>query len=161
MQTLAFQLCKSSSPRYAVLLHTAEEPRHEEWKAYVNAIQELLTGADARVYAFVVTDGGSPNALQRRMLADVVMRGKIGAQTHVFTTNLLVRSVVTAFSWIAKPGATAHAPRDFMHVCRMCGLSAQEIVERFGALQRTIPKVFTLERVIETFHARTKEAEEG
>jgi hypothetical protein len=153
MQTLAFQLCTSSSPRYVALLHTAEEPRHEEWKAYVAAAQELLAGAESRVYAFVVTDGGSPNALQRRMLADVVMRGNLGLQTHVFTTNLLVRSVVTAFSWIAKPGAVAHAPRDFANVCQMCGLSAQDVIPRFGALQRSIPKVFALERVIESLGA--------
>jgi hypothetical protein len=143
--------------RYLVLLHTAEEPRLEEWREYVRAVQTALDGATERVYAFVATDGGGPNATQRRLLADVVMRGGVGAQTHVFTTDLFIRSVVTAFSWIARPGASAHAPRDFAHVCRMCGVAAQEVIYEFSALQREFPRVFTLARIIEGL--RTRESE--
>jgi len=154
MQTLAFRTCKSGSTRYLVLLHTAEEPRLEEWREYVRAVQTTLDGATERVYAFVATDGGSPNATQRRLLADVVMRGDVGAQTLVFTTDVFIRSVVTAFSWIAKPGASAHAPRDFSQVCRTCGVTAADVLHEFSALQREFPRVFTLARIIEGVRTR-------
>jgi hypothetical protein len=130
-----------------VLLHTAEQPRLDEWREYVRAVESAIEGATERVYAIVVTDGGSPNATQRRLLADVVMKKSVGAQTHVFTTDAFIRSVVTAFSWIARPGASAHAPRDFSHVCRMCGLSAEDVMRELTELQRSFPKVLTLGRI--------------
>jgi hypothetical protein len=152
MQTLAFRICGTPAAPYLVLLHTAEAPKLEEWREYVRAMQEALSGASQRVYAFVATDGGSPNATQRRLLADVVVKGS-GAQTHVFTTDVFIRSVVTAFSWIAKPGASAHAPRDFSAVCIASGLSPQDVVREFGGLQKSFPRVLTLDRVIETMRA--------
>jgi hypothetical protein len=154
MQTLAFRSCESSSRRYLVLLHTAEEPRLGEWREYVSAVQATLAGASERVYAFVATDGGSPNAIQRRLLADVVMRGPHGAQTLVFTTDTFIRSVVTAFSWIAKPGASAHAPREFADICTKHGLAPREVLQEFTSLQKSFPRVLTLERIVESMRVR-------
>lgn len=152
MQTLAFRPCKSPNGNYILLLHTAEAPATVEWRAYVAGVQSLLAESSGLVHAFVATDGGSPNAIQRRLLADAVMRGT-AMHTHVFTTDVFIRSVVTAFSWIAKPGASAHAPREFAKVCGDCAISVPDAVRELQELQKTFPKVMTLERMIEVSKA--------
>jgi hypothetical protein len=149
MQTLAFRPCTSPHGNYILLLHTAEHPATAEWREYVSAVQALLAESTAMVRAFVATDGGSPNATQRRLLADAVMRGT-QMHTHVFTSDLFIRSVVTAFSWIAKPGATAHAPWELGKVCENCGVSVADISRELQDLQKSFPKVLTLEQMLES-----------
>ncbi len=154
MQTLAFSPCKSPNGNYILLLHTAEAPATSEWRDYVSAVHALLSESTEIVRAFVATDGGSPNAVQRRLLADTVMRGT-QMHTHVFTTDLFIRSMVTAFSWIAKPGAAAHAPWEFAKVCENCGVSLPDLARELQDLQKTFPKVLTLERMLESAKLRS------
>jgi len=154
MQTLAFRPYKSPNGNCILLLHTAEAPATSEWRDYVSAVQALLADSTAMVRAFVATDGGSPNAIQRRLLADAVMRGT-QMHTHVFATDLFIRSVVTAFSWIAKPGATAHAPWELAKVCETCSVSLPDIARELQDLQKSFPKVLTLERMLDSAKLRS------
>ena len=154
MQTLAFRPFKNPNGNYILLLHTAEAPATSEWLDYVTAVQALLADSTAMVRAFVATDGGSSNAIQRRLLADAVMRGT-QMHTHVFTSDLFIRSVVTAFSWIAKPGATAHAPWEFSKVCESCGVALPDLARELQDLQKSFPKVMTLERMLDSAKQRS------
>jgi hypothetical protein len=149
MRTLAFQTCSSSDTAYVVLIHTAEAPDVAEWRENVQAVDTAVSQATKLIHAFVVTDGGSPDAAQRKLISDVVTRG-VGAQTHVFTTDVFIRGVVTAFSWIIRSAAVAHAPKDFSAVCRQCGLSPQDVISGFARAQQSLPRVLTLERMIES-----------
>jgi hypothetical protein len=129
MKTLAFRSRSCANGAYLVLLHTSAPPDTNEWKAYVRAVATLLAEARGPLHAFVATDGGSPDAAQRRVLAEAFNRGN--ALTHVFTTDAFVRGVVTAFRWIARARAAAHSPDDFLHVCNEVGLIASEVLADF------------------------------
>jgi hypothetical protein len=147
MKTFLFRSATAKRP-YFVLLHTEDEPEQAEWDRYVQAIGGMVSAGSERVYAFVATDGGGPNAAQRHELASVV-QGSSGAVTHVFTTNSFVRGIVTAFRWIAGGRASAHHPRDFLAVCEQCNLPPAEVLADFIDAQRSFPRVRVLQRIEE------------
>jgi hypothetical protein len=148
MRTLSFRVCTTSNTPYLLLLHTAEEPDPLEWRDYVQQMAATISSADALVHAIVATDGGGPNAQQRRELADVVTRGH-GSLTHVFTTDMFIRGIVTAFHWIANSRAVAHAPDQFTAVCVDCELSPTDVLAELIHLQKSFPRVLTLEQIIQ------------
>jgi hypothetical protein len=145
MKTLAFRGRSGGETGYLVLLHTSEAPDPEEWRAYVREFESILSDRRRPVHAFVATDGGSPDAAQRKELAEVVMTGD--ALTHVFTTDAVIRGVVTAFRWIARSRAVAHLPREFPEVCAACGLVASEVMSDFNELRRSLPRVEMVARI--------------
>jgi hypothetical protein len=145
MAAFAFAAGTAAQHRYFVLLHTAEPPEAEIWQAYVEAVAATLARTEERVHAFVVTDGGGPDASQRKKLADAFARGD--AMTHVFTTNVFVRGIVTAFRWIAQARATAYAPAELAVTCTACGVPARDVIADLVKLQGTMPTVRALELV--------------
>lgn len=83
--------------RVVVLVHGVAPPSDEDWAAYLEEAWSL----DAVVpglRTLVLTEGGSPNALQRRSLTTRVRR--YGASSSaVVSPARTVRLIVTAFSW--------------------------------------------------------------
>ncbi len=77
-----------------VCFHTARDPSDDEWREYVEAIRAV---GGHTVRNFVCTDGGGPNAKQRKAALDAGGgdRGKVA----VVSGNVVVRGVVTAFAW--------------------------------------------------------------
>jgi hypothetical protein len=152
MKTLAFHSSPRSKGGYIVLVHTAKSPDHAEWSAYVQEVAVLLSTARAPVHAFVATDGGSPDAAQRRSLAEVFNQGD--ALTHVFTEDAFIRGVVTAFRWIARARAVAHSPSDFSRVCEECEVAATEVLVDFNRAQEQLSHTITmLQRIRESMSA--------
>src|SRR5690606_33867423 len=76
-------------------------PSDAEWDEYLGHIQaarELTRGGLGAVSAVVVTDGGAPDAAQRKRLTRVVQGWEpVGA---VISESLLVRGIVTALAWL-------------------------------------------------------------
>lgn len=150
MKTLAFRSRSDREPPYLVLVHNALAPDPEEWSAYVSEFAKLMAAGKGPVHAFVSTDGGSPDAAQRKQLADVVNTGE--ALTHVFTTDAVIRGVVTAFRWLARARAVAHQPKEFPTVCIECGVSPFEVMKDFNDLRRSIPNVQMVSRIADSMN---------
>jgi hypothetical protein len=150
MKSLAFRQCSTAGGKtYVVLLHTAAAPDEAEWKAYVDAVRAMVMVSVTEVHVFIATDGGGPDARQRRDLAAVVARGSHDTVTHVFTTDAFVRAIVAAFRWIAGARAFAYAPHEFSDVCRRYGLSHLAVLKSFAEIQASLPKITTLGRMVE------------
>jgi hypothetical protein len=114
-------------PRRGVVyaVHDSRAPSDEDWAQYVQHCRELLAHCPdpADATGFSITDGGAPNAKQRRAviaLAQEIYGQNIGGiRSAVVSDSALVRSVVTAFSWhlpeivifsgASLDGALAHA----------------------------------------------------
>lgn len=106
-------------------LHSKRSPSDEEWEEYLGHIQaarELLNGGHGGVAGLAVTDGGAPNAAQRKRLAEIV-RGwePIGA---VVSESLLVHGIVTALSWLGMR-VRVFAVTDVTAALRWAGLPDQ------------------------------------
>lgn len=149
MNTLAFCRGSYESRPYFALAHTAAAPDAAEWLSYVQAVARCVTEsqADVTVHSFVVTDGGGPNAAQRRELAEAFNSGVCQAWTHVFTEDAFVRGIVTAFRWIARANATAHAPSEFADLCREYAYAPTVVLADLLELQRELPPLHVLSRI--------------
>ena len=82
-------------------LHSKRSPSDAEWDEYLGHVRdarELTRGGNGAVNAVVVTDGGAPDAAQRKRLAEVVRGWEPVAA--VISVSLLVRGVVTALAWL-------------------------------------------------------------
>lgn len=141
----AFKCVSGRGPPFVVLLHTEEAPSAAKWESYVVALTEMLARETGVVHVFVATDGGGPNSSQRSRLAQVVSRGATQALTHVFTDDLLVRSIVAAFRMLTRAYAIAHAPRTFASVCVEYGFTPQTVIDEFNECQRSFPPVKMLQ----------------
>ncbi|HEX4352636.1 MAG TPA: hypothetical protein VHZ95_06980 [Polyangiales bacterium] len=153
MKTFASRHGIENDRPYFVLIHSADEPSVHEWNRYVDTVTLVMSSARTSVHAFVATDGGGPNAAQRKALADAFEFGLADAWTHVFTTSVFVRGIVTAFRWIARSRAIAHLPIEFPATCRECGHSPLQILRDFSELQRDFPSVLTLNELADALDA--------
>jgi hypothetical protein len=147
MKSLAFARGSRADRPYLVLIHTAAEPDAVEWQMYITAVRGLLSKQPGLVRTFVATDGGGPNAAQRKALADVIHLGPGDLLTHVFTTSTLIRSVVTAFRWLAGSRAIAHPPREFTTVCRGYGVETKDVLDDFTLVQKQLEPVAMLQEI--------------
>jgi hypothetical protein len=90
MKRMAFKVVD----RVLVLAHGFDDPSDDEWFAYVS---EIKRQGNELLPQVVLTDGGRPNSVQRKMLTDV-LAGR-GMKVAVLSKSTLVRGVVTAISW--------------------------------------------------------------
>jgi hypothetical protein len=147
VQTIAFRRGTAAGAPYLVLLHSADQPSAHEWNAYVQAVEATLPSARGTLHIFVATDGGAPNAAQRKQLAEAFDRGPNKALTHVFSTSAFVRGVVTAFSWMTRSHALAHAPRELASVCVECRLDPTAVLDDLRSLEGTFVPVQVLQQM--------------
>jgi len=149
LKTLAFRQCSTGPLPYLVLLHNEQEPDPVEWSAYVCAVRATLAMTDGRVHAFIATDGGGPNAAQRKELARAVVAARADLLSHIFTRDPFVRGIVTAFRWISGARAVAHPPDTFVDACEEYGHSPAEILREFERLQKEFARVDILRGISE------------
>ncbi|HEX5660551.1 MAG TPA: hypothetical protein VFX59_25330 [Polyangiales bacterium] len=147
MRTLAFQQGAGRGADYLILLHTSAAPDVAEWKAYVDQVGRTMSTARGVLSVFVATDGGGPNAAQRKLLTETFSRGPGDALTHVFTTSAFVRGIVTTFRWVARAPAVAHVPRDFSAVCAACALDPAAVLSDLLAVQKRFASVRIVEQI--------------
>jgi hypothetical protein len=89
-----------------VWLHTGSDPRAEEWSASCQSVADLgkANGGDfTRFRALFVTDGGTPDARQRKELFRDALGGypaKMSIITEAVATNALKRGIATALGWM-------------------------------------------------------------
>jgi hypothetical protein len=110
--------------RVILVAHTEAPPSAEEWSGYAREVETLLSRSspdDVRTVVF--TDGGGPDAEQRRKLTEI--RGWNAVRVAVVTQSLAVRGIVTAFSWF-NPRIKAFQPIAVGAAFRYLGLSPDE-----------------------------------
>jgi hypothetical protein len=93
--------------RVGVALNNAVSPGVEEWDAYLAMASEGMkaAGGVARFKQLIVTDGGGPNAAQRKAVMELASRyGDPAAMKIAVVSNSVgVRGIVTAFNWLGAP----------------------------------------------------------
>jgi hypothetical protein len=87
-----------------IAVHTANPPSDDEWQAYLKMILQAgkAQGGDmSKIRSLVVTEGGGPNAAQRRELTDALQKMSRWKDTPaaVVSTSPVVRGIVTVLSW--------------------------------------------------------------
>lgn len=135
-------------------LHTADDPRQDEWEAALSQIATMKKrrGGDlSKMRVFAVTDGGAPNSLQRRQLFIDMFEGqaKSAAVSHVLH-NALKRGIVTAISWI-NPSFRAFTPNNLDQALSYMDVAGHgpQIMDELKRLQASLPKITTLEQMLE------------
>ena len=141
MAVFTFRRTQRSDRTFFVLLHTSAAPDAAGWDAYVDALRQSLPESKGRMHLFVATDGGGPNPEQRRSLATALAH--VDTLTHVFTTGLVVRSIVTAFRWLGG-SACAYHPNEFPRACLEAGHSPGDVLSLFTEAQCDLSAVATL-----------------
>lgn len=134
-------------------LHTADDPRQEEWDVALQKITALKSkrGRDySKMRVFAVTDGGAPNSLQRRQLFIDMFEGqaKSTAISHVLH-NALKRGIVTAISWI-NPSFRAFTPNNFDQALAYMDVEGYgpSLLAELQKLQASLPPITTLEQML-------------
>jgi hypothetical protein len=133
-----------------VWLHTAVDPAPDEWAVGVEMTVELIRkhGGDiSLIRSLVVTDGGAPNARQRKELHEVVFGGR-PSQLSVITnslTNPLKRGVATAIHWL-NPAFLALPPAQWRESLRHLDLEDDTVplLQVLNRLQKYFPFVRSL-----------------
>jgi hypothetical protein len=129
-----------------IVVHTADPPTDAEWDAMMTAYKPILDAVQPgqMVRALVHTDGGGPNAKQRKRLADDLVGKKV--VTAVFTRSLLAQAISTAIRWF-NPHSAVFSPKDPDGARRHLSISVEQwpevmsILERLVALSRSsVPK---------------------
>jgi len=100
-----------------VWLHAGSDPPADEWSASCRNVSDFAkeSGGDfTRFRAFMVTDGGTPDALQRKELFRDALREypvRMSVITEAVATSALKRGIATAFAWM-NPNFRAFGPGD-------------------------------------------------
>jgi hypothetical protein len=97
------------------------EPAPTDWNAYVEAIQaeERRGMPAAQMRTLVFSDGGGPNAAQRKVAREVREEG--GNPLAIVTDRWLARAVITA-KRVVKPHCRAFAPGDMERALEFLGV---------------------------------------
>jgi len=115
--------------------HREQAVRDEDWDAMLaDVAQSLERGGALKI--LVRTDNAGPNVLQRSKLNQVVTAHGGTLQVAVLSSSVLVRGIVTAFSWmrvvqIRSFGPEAHA----------AALAYLDVKVRPDAAQRVIGEI--------------------
>jgi hypothetical protein len=111
-----------------VMLHTVKTPPQDEWDRYLD---ELRRYDVSQLGLLVFTDGGAPNARQRKGLNDVL--GKRVFLRAVVTNSSAVRKIVTAIGWFSA-GVKSFAPGEMDAAIAHLGWTTADLASMRQAL---------------------------
>jgi hypothetical protein len=92
-----------------VAVHSTASPSDDEWRAYLDNIQEWLRRIDG-IFSFTV--GGGPNARQREAAVQFWRQQPRQPPIAVVTPSLLVVRMAGALSWFMPSQIKAFTPRN-------------------------------------------------
>jgi hypothetical protein len=147
-----FQLIRVADLDVEVWLNTASDPLPADWLQACRAVAESVDAknGDASSHRmFVVTDGGTPNATQRKQLNRDALRGlpvKIAVVTPVAGTNPIKRGIATAIQWL-NPEFRIFEPREVVRALdhiRVTRVQFESIWTTLTIMQRSLPPNETL-----------------
>jgi hypothetical protein len=100
-------------------VHGREDPTDAEWTAYLTSAR----GPTRYTGTLVVTDGGGPNALQRKQLEDLPELRDL--PVAVVTASRAARGIVTAIGWFGK-AIKAFSPQHLPEALRYLRITPAE-----------------------------------
>jgi hypothetical protein len=149
------QLIAVGDLQVGVWLHTRSDPAADEWSASCQRVRDFAkrNGGDfANFRAFMVTDGGAPDAVQRKELFRDALGG-YPAKTVVIAegveTSAIKRGIATAVSWI-NPNFRVFEPADLAAALEHIDLEAHRfdtIWACLNAMQHSLEPNATLRRM--------------
>ena len=95
MKTLEFKFTKP----YMLFYHTREKASNEEWNKALAYYKEIIDGSSDIEKFFIFSDGGAPDALQRRKLVEL-FEGREQPPLYLFTKNKFVQRVGKMLSFL-------------------------------------------------------------
>lgn len=149
------QLIAVGELHVGVWLHTGHDPSAEEWSASCRNVSDFakLNGGDfTRFRAFMVTDGGTPDALQRKELFRDALGGypaKMSVITEAVATSALKRGIATALTWM-NPNFRVFEPADLPTALNHIGLELarfEPIWECLSSMQSSLELNTTMRRI--------------
>jgi len=124
-QNLATGVYRDELGPVVLVVQNRARPSDLEWDAYVENIRACVPAATATAIAF--TDGGTPNALQRGQVNDVLAhRQGQPARSAVISSNLAVRGIVTALRWF-NPDTAVFTPRNIVAALSFANIAGERI----------------------------------
>lgn len=138
-----------------VWLHTRSDPAPDEWSASCQAVADFgkANGGDfTRFRALFVTDGGTPDARQRKELFRDALGGypaMMSIVTEAVTTNALKRGIATALGWM-NPNFRVFEPTDLGPALEHIGIELARfdaIWECLSSMQLSLEQNVTLRRI--------------
>lgn len=145
-------------------LHTREMPSIPEWDLHIGKLREASErrGGDMKNFvSLVFSDGGHPNARERKIIFSEIFGGGQArfAAVSIDLKNPVLRGVATVIAWL-QPGFGAYPPNDIAGALAHVGLteSADRVISEFETLQREMPKNRTLELAKEALSKQSRVA---
>src|SRR3954470_8268485 len=86
------------TPSVLYVRHRAQQVSDREWKEMLDDLDEYLS-TNKVLRILVKTDNAGPNAKQRSALNERVLSKGVSLRVAVMSTSVVVRGIVTAFSW--------------------------------------------------------------
>jgi hypothetical protein len=99
-------------------VHDRETPGDDEWQAVIDMVRDRDADIES---ALIFSDGGGPNAHQRKLYAREVARSKSRPRA-VVTASALARGIVTAISWLG-PRMKAFSPDELPEALDFLGIT--------------------------------------
>jgi hypothetical protein len=158
--TMAMTIVPCGDCYVSLWLHTAENPSTDLWNEGMERISEvkkLLGGDPSKVRTLAISDGGSPNAVQRGQLFIDLLEGKskvAGISSQL--SNRLMRGVAQAIAWL-NPNFRAFGPEQFALALEHLELTEyrEEIVAALHELQKAVEPIRTMSLAVEGFTETT------
>jgi hypothetical protein len=147
--TMAMTIVPCGNCYVSLWLHTDQNPSVELWNEGMERIAEVkkkLGGDPSKVRTLAISDGGSPNAVQRNQLFIDLLEGKSKvAGVSAQLSNRLLRGVAQAIAWL-NPNFRAFGPDKFNLALEHLELMEYraEIVAALQELQKVIQPIQTM-----------------
>jgi hypothetical protein len=91
--------------RLVVTVHTEAVPSEEDWAEYMSGVDDIQPLDSQRI--FVVSAGGGPTGVQRKMMTDALAGTKV--PVAILTNSWLMRGAAIAVRWF-NPSLAVFAP---------------------------------------------------
>jgi hypothetical protein len=159
IRTLETRLIRVGDLEAQVWLATSSDPTAAEWTSGCRAAASRFHARKGDVSTFrtlVVTDGGAPNAVQRRELnldALGATRHKVAVLTTILRTSAIKRGIATALTWI-NPEIHFFEPQGILGALDHLGIPRAQfepIWTCLGELQRSLPPIQALRLIANEF----------
>jgi hypothetical protein len=141
-----------------IWLHSDIDPISERWTECIREMESLkrnVSGDLSKIKALVVTDGGAPDAVQRRALMTETFGGQVkSAAITTVLSNPIKRGIATAILWL-NPDFRAFAPNQFDLALKHLNLEAYSanVLTVLKTLQLKMPPNETLRIILSTKEA--------
>jgi hypothetical protein len=144
-QSIAFRFLPSIGDFTLNIFVASDEPyASDDWALYM---EELRKALHLPMRTLVLTEGGSPDAAQRRAMIDL-FNGVAPPLTCVVSQSPMVRGMTTALSWF-NPNLKSVSPAQMKEALAYLGIPAtyeERVVVEIRHLRAQLPRLRVLAR---------------